>query len=179
MRSTTVLREADVPFVLAGGLAVYARGGGRSSHDVDFLIRDHDVERTLAAFEAADFRTERPEADWLVKAYDPRGLDGEILIDFIFRPVDRPVTDATLADSQELSVGAARVPVLSATELLIHGLLTLTAHECDFTAALTLTRSIREQIDFDRVREQTAASPYARAFLSLVDELDLLDKVAR
>lgn len=179
MRATTILRRADVPFVLGGGLAVYARGGGGSQHDVDFLIRESDVDRILAAFEAGGMRTERPEADWLVKAYDPHGIDGEVLIDLIFRPVDRAVTDATLADSDELSVGAARVSVLSATELLVHGLLTLTDHECDLTAALTLTRAIREQIDFDRVRQQTLTSPYARAFLTLVEELELLEKTRR
>jgi hypothetical protein len=41
------------------------------------------------------------------------------------------------------------------------------------TDALLLARAIREQIDFDRVREQTKVSPYARTFLFLVDELGI------
>jgi len=172
MRSSTVLRDAQVPFALCGGLAVYARGGVAGQHDVDFVIREVDVDRALAAFDAAQFRTERPEADWLVKAYD-----GDVLVDLVFRPVDHPVSDATLAATDELAVGAARLPVLSATDLLVHSLLRLTDHECDFSQPLSIARSIREQVDFEQVHEQTAASPYARAFLFLVDELKLVEKV--
>jgi hypothetical protein len=66
------------------------------------------------------------------------------------------------------------VPVISGAELMIHALLRVSVQECDFTAALLLARSIREQIDFARVRDQTKESPYARAFLFLAGELDLV-----
>lgn len=168
-RGAEVLREAAIPFALCGSLAAYARGGTTSDHDVDFLIRSEDADRALDAFAAAEFRTERPPEDWLVKAYH-----GPVLIDLIFRPVDRPVTAETLADVDELSVGAVRVPVLSGTALLTHSLLTLTAQECDLSSSLLLARTIREQIDFDRVREQTKGSPFARAFLYLAEDLDLI-----
>ena len=112
-RATEVLRHTGIPFAVCGGLAVYARGGTPTNHDVDVLIREEDVEPALAALAEAGFRTERPPLNWLVKAYD-----GDVLIDFIFRPVDRPVTEETLAQVDQLSIGAARVPVLSATELL-------------------------------------------------------------
>jgi Uncharacterised nucleotidyltransferase len=163
-----VLRAADVPYALCGGLATFARGGTASEHDVDFLIREQDVERALAALCDAGMRTERPPLPWLVKAYQD-----DILIDLIFRPVERPVTEETLADVDQIPIAAAMVPVLSGTELLIHSLLTLTVHECDLSAPLRLTRAIREQIDFARVRDQTKDSPYARAFLYLADELEL------
>lgn len=163
-----VLRGADVPFVLAGGIAAYARGGFRSDHDVDFLIREQDADAALHAMAEAGYRTERPPEGWLVKAY----ID-DTLIDLIFRPVDRAVTDETLADSEPLPVGPVRLPVLSGAELLIHWLLRLNAQLCDMTQPLALTRAIREQIDLERVREQTKASPYARAFLTLAEELDL------
>jgi hypothetical protein len=168
-RATEVLRHNGIPFAVCGGLAVYARGGTPTDHDVDLLIREEDAEAALAALAEAGFRTERPPLDWLVKAYD-----GDVLIDLIFRPVDRPVSEATLADVDELSVGAARVPVLSATELLIHGLRTLTAQECDLAAPLLLTRAIREQIDIDRVRAETKDSPFAQAFLFLAEQLEVI-----
>jgi len=168
-RGGEVLRHAGVPFALAGGMAVYARGGSYTDHDVDFLIREQDVQRALEAFADVGFRVERPPLDWLVKAYH-----GDVLIDLIFRPVDRPVTDEALAESDLISVDAAKVPVISATQLLVHNLLTLTTHECDMTQVLSLVRSLREQIDFDRVRAETKESPYARAFLILAEDLNLL-----
>jgi hypothetical protein len=99
---------------------------------------------------------------------------GEVLIDLIFRPVERPVTAQTFADTDELPLAAIRVPVVSGTELLIHGLLTLTPQGCDLADPLLTVRTIREQIDFDRVREETKGSPYARAFLFLAEDLDLI-----
>jgi hypothetical protein len=33
------LNEAGIPFVLGGGLAAWARGGPKTEHDVDFLLK--------------------------------------------------------------------------------------------------------------------------------------------
>src|SRR5690606_19011047 len=87
-RAASVLKQADVPFALAGGFAAYAHGGTSSDHDVDFLIREADVDRALEALVEAGFTAERPPEDWLVKVYD----EGR-LVDLIHRPVERPVTD--------------------------------------------------------------------------------------
>jgi hypothetical protein len=168
-RAAEVLRDAGIPFALCGGLAAFARGGVTTDHDVDFLILEDDADRALAALDAAGFRTEHPPEDWLVKAYH-----GEVLIDLIHRPVDRPVTAEILADVDDLSLAAVMVPVLSGTELLIHSLLRLTAQECDLAPSLLQARAIREQIDFDRVRDQTKGSPYAKAFLFLAEELEII-----
>jgi hypothetical protein len=168
-RVARVLSDMGVRFALAGGMAVYARGGHVSDHDVDFIIREQDVDGVLEALERAGLRTERPPEDWLVKAFD-----GEILIDLIYRPVERPVTDETLADTDVLAIGAIAVPVLSATELMVHRLLTFTEHECNYAGAIALARSIREQIDWNRVRDETKESPFAQAFLFLLQSLDLV-----
>ena len=37
-----------------------------------------------------------------------------------------------------------------------------------------MARSLREQIDWERVRRETAQSPYAEAFLVLLDRLDVV-----
>jgi hypothetical protein len=64
--------------------------------------------------------------------------------------------------------------VVSATQLMIHKLLSYTQHYCDFATGLPIARSLREQIDWDRVRGETAKSPYAEAFLVLLDRLDVV-----
>lgn len=168
-RVASVLKRADVRFVLAGGFAVYARGGTSSDHDVDFLLREQDIEPALEALSQAGFRTERPPEDWLVKVFD-----GPVLVDLIYRPVERPVTDEVLADSDVIRVMAIALPVLSATLLMEHKLLTFSQHRCDFAEGLPIARSLREQIDWERVRKETLESPYARAFLLLLEMLDLL-----
>jgi hypothetical protein len=168
-RVAAVLKQSDVPFVLGGSFAVYAHGGHSSDHDVDFLIREQDKDRVLEDLAAMGFEVEEPPEDWLVKVYD----DGR-MVDLIFRPVESPVTDETLADTEMLSVEAITMPVASATQLMIHKLLSYTQHHCDFATGLPVARSLREQIDWDRVRRETAKSPYAEAFLVLLDRLDVV-----
>ncbi|MEV4639408.1 nucleotidyltransferase [Actinoplanes sp. NPDC049548] len=168
-RVASVLKQAEVPFALGGSFAVYAHGGHSSDHDVDFLIREQDKERALAELSAVGFEVEQPPEDWLVKVFD----EGR-MVDLIYRPVESPVTDATLRDTVMRPVEAIHMPVLSATQLMVHKLLSYTQHYCDFATGLPVARSLREQIDWDRVREETAKSPYAEAFLVLLDRLEVV-----
>ncbi|SDX91536.1 Uncharacterised nucleotidyltransferase [Micromonospora pattaloongensis] len=169
-RVAATLKQSDVPFALGGSFAVYAHGGHSSDHDVDFLIREEDVERALAALVAEGFTAERPPEDWLVKVYDDQGR----MVDLIHRPVETPVTDETFGDTVTRCVDAIHMPVLSASQLMVHKLLSFSQHYCDFARGLPLARSLREQIDWDRVRKETANSPYAEAFLVLLDRLDVV-----
>ena len=163
------LKETGIPFCLAGSFAVYARGGESVDHDIDFLVKQEDAERALAALKEVGFRTEVPPEGWLVKAFDDDNL-----IDLIYAPVQRPVTDETLADTDEIAVSACHMRVLSATELMVHKMLTWSAHYCDFARGLPVARSLREQIDWPRVYKETVHSPYAHAFLVLIDRLEVI-----
>lgn len=168
-RVAAVLKQSGIPFALGGSFAVYAHGGHSGDHDVDFLIREQDVERALEALVEAGFTAERPPEDWLVKVWDD-----DRMVDLIHRPIETPVTDETLRDAVIRPVDAIHMPVLPATRLMVHKLLSFSQHYCDFARALPLARSLREQIDWDRVREETAHSPYAEAFLVLLDRLGVV-----
>ncbi len=168
-RVAAVLKQAEIPFALGGSFAVYAHGGHSSDHDVDFLIRERDKEHALAELAAVGFEAEQPPEDWLVKVYE----NGR-MVDLIYRPVETPVTDATFQDTVVRPVEAIHMPVLSATQLMEHKLLSFTQHYCDFARGLPVARSLREQIDWPRVRRETAHSPYAEAFLILLDRLDVV-----
>src|SRR3978361_2094555 len=98
-KSAAALRAAQVPFLLGGSLASWARGGPETRHDLDLMIRQEDVaraltalggagarpdprqdrdlmirqedvDRALTALEEAGMRPERPPEEWLVKAWD-------------------------------------------------------------------------------------------------------------
>jgi aminoglycoside-2''-adenylyltransferase len=168
-RVASTLKAAEIPFALGGSFAVYARGGHSSDHDVDFLLREQDKDQALAELAKVGFRTEQPPEDWLVKVYDE-----DRMVDLIYRPVESPVTDETLHDTEKISVEAIYMPVISATRLMVHKLLSYSQHHCDFATGLPVARSLREQIDWERVRRETAKSPYAEAFLILLDRLDVV-----
>jgi hypothetical protein len=167
-KCAAALRDAGVPYALTGGLAVWARGGPRTEHDVDFLVLPEDAERAQQALAEAGLRPDDPLEDWLLKAYD----DG-VLVDLIFRPSGGPVTREWLDRADELEVVAIRMPVSSLADVLVTKLLSLSEQSPDFSSSLEIARAVREQIDWDAVRERTDGSPFAKAFLVLVEELGI------
>jgi hypothetical protein len=168
-RVATTLDAAGIAFAVTGGAAVYAHGGPMTRHDLDVLIRSGDADAAVRALVEAGLRTtrENPE-NWLDKAWD-----GDVLVDLIHRPNERPVTDEVLARATDTRVGPALVPVLPATDVVVDKLLVLGPHRCDFTELLPIVRAVREQLDWAQIRAETADSPYAEAFLLLADRLGL------
>ncbi|WP_106180531.1 nucleotidyltransferase family protein [Prauserella shujinwangii] len=166
---TSILRASGIPFAIAGGCAVYAHGGPATEHDVDVLVTEDDAAAARQALVAEGMRAVDPPEDWLTKAYD-----GDRLVDLIYRPNQREVTHELLGRADERRIGPARAPVLPATDVLVDKLLVLEEHRCDFTPLLPIARALREQVDWSRVARETAASPYARAFLTLLAELGIV-----
>jgi hypothetical protein len=168
--AASTLRDAGIPFALAGGLAVYARGGPPTEHDVDFLIREEDADRAVELLGDAGFRSERPPEGWLYKVYD----ENDSMIDLIFAPNSRPErVQAILDRANELEVYAITVPVMTATDVLESKLRTLKEHEANYDDVLEIARACREQIDWEALRARVDDSPYAKAFFTLADELKL------
>ncbi|MEV0678887.1 nucleotidyltransferase family protein [Actinosynnema sp. NPDC050436] len=168
VKAANGLRAEGIPFALAGGCAVYARGGPATEHDVDILVREEDAKAAVSALVAVGMRAADAPEDWLLKVYD-----GDSLVDLLFRPNELPVTDETLARAEELAVSSVTLPVMPATDVMVSKLLVLDGHRCDFSELLPFARALREQIDWDAVVEATAHSPYAEAFLVLTERLDL------
>jgi hypothetical protein len=166
-----VLQEADVPFILGGGLACWARGGPKTEHDVDFMIREEDVEHAVQAFEGAGYDTEKPPEGWLWKAW----IDG-CLVDLIFHPSGGPITQETIARAEVMEVVALRIPVATLEDVMSQKLLALTEQEPDYSSVLEIARALREQIDWAEVRRRTDDSPVAKAFFTLVEELGVVDR---
>ena len=168
-KAGAALRDADIPFAVGGGFAIWARGGTASDHDVDLLIKEEDAERAMAVLADAGMRGERPPEGWLVKAYD-----GEVLVDLIYRPAGLEVDDKLLARCEPGDFEAMELPVLPPDDVLVSKLLSLTEHELDYDGVLELTRQVREQVDWASVRARTAESPFARAFFTMAEGLDLV-----
>jgi hypothetical protein len=169
-----VLQSAEIPFVLGGGLSAWARGGPRSEHDVDFLVRVEDVDVALDAFEAAGWKTERPPEGWLVKTWHPNGS----LVDLIYNPASGPVTDELIERAPLAEVMAVLVHVSTLEDVMVAKLMAMTEQEPNFGRVLEWSRALREQIDWDDVRARTEASPFARAFFTLVEGLGIVSPQA-
>ena len=53
-------------------------------------------------------------------------------------------------------------------------LMSLNDHYLDYSAPLQMARAVREQVDWHEVTQRTADSPYARAFVALLAELEIV-----
>lgn len=165
-RAAAALQEQGIPFLLGGGLGCWARGGPPSSNDIDLMLKPEDAERAQGALAEAGMRPEDPPEHWLRKAWD-----GDILVDLIFEPSGMRIDDEVIARGDELSVMAMHMRVMDLDDILITKLMALDEHSADYGDLILITRSLREQIDWRRIREATASSPFARAFFTLADGL--------
>jgi Uncharacterised nucleotidyltransferase len=169
-KAAGALREAGVPFLLAGGLASAARGGPETEHDVDLFVKREDADRALVVLEKEGFSPERPPEGWLYKAWD-----GDVFIDLIFQTAAGDVTDEHFERADEFEVYAVPMLVQAPEDLLVTKLLALDEMSLDLKSCLQIARALREQIDWEEVRERTSESPYAKAFFTLVEALEIVE----
>ena len=168
-RAAAALRDADVPFLLGGSLASWARGGPETRHDLDLIIKPADAERALQALQEAGMRPERPPEEWLLKAWDQ-----DTLVDLIYCPKGLPVDDQLIGRGEELSVLGMDIRVMAMEDVMATKLMALTEHSLRYESLLQIARALREQIDWPAVRARTEQSPFARAFFVLLEGLEIL-----
>jgi predicted nucleotidyltransferase len=173
-RATAALRDAGVPFLLGGSLASWARGGPETRHDLDLIVKEEDAERGLEVLAQTGMRPERPPEGWLFKAWD-----GDVQVDLIFAPKGLEMTDEVIERGEEMEVLAIRIRVMALEDVLATKLLALDEHSLDYSSLLQIVRALREQIDWEAVRERTNSSPYAKPFFVLVEELGIAPAAQR
>ncbi len=168
-RSAAALRDAGIPFLVAGGVASWVRGGPSTDHDLDFLVKPEDADKALNALVEAGLRPERPPEEWLYKAYD-----GDVLVDLIFNPAGLDVDDELIARGEEREVEAMTMRVIRPEDLLVSKIMAMTEHSINYRSCLEVARSLREQVDWDDVRRRTESSPYGRAFFVIAEGLGIV-----
>jgi len=170
IRAAAALREADVPFMLCGSMACWARGGPEPfTKDVDFCVKPEDAERALQALADVGMTVDRPPEGWLYKAWD----DG-ILVDLLFCPANVPVTDKAFEHADELIVMSVPMQVAAIDDIMATKLLALNEDSIDFKQLLQIARALREQIGWAALHERTAHSAYAVAFFTLLEQLGIV-----
>jgi hypothetical protein len=170
-KAAGALRDDGITFVLGGGIASAAQGGPESDHDVDLLLRPQDADRALAVLDGAGFRPERPPEGWLYKAWD-----GDVFVDLIFQTAEGDVTEDLFARATDMEVYAVPMLVLAPEDLLASKLLALDEMTLDYKPILEIARALREQVNWPSVRERTSESPFAQAFFTLIEELEIVSE---
>jgi hypothetical protein len=166
----SILKRRGHLFALAGSVAVYAHGGTQNlQHDVDFAIRPADAESVAETLREAGLVVYEPPEDWLLKA----ACLGQ-QVDLIFELAHQPVTAELLERAERLSVDSVFMPVLSPTDLVHSLIAAFSEHHCDFGAVLPIARTLREKVDWDRVRRACGDEPMPDAFFYFLERLDVI-----
>lgn len=166
--AASALKENGPRFALAGSYALWAHGAPEPSHDVDLVVADSDVASAEATLAGAGFAVEHPPEDWLFKA-----RNGDTVVDVLHCINGVRVDQAALECAEQRDVLAIAMPVLPPTTVVIQKLRSLGEHHCDFARLLPAVRAVRERLDWNHIRAQTADNDYAVAFLVLADRLGL------
>jgi hypothetical protein len=164
--AVATLRDAEVPFVLAGSFAAWARGGPEPQKDLDLMLKPEHAQAALEALVRAGMRPERPPEEWLLKAWHDK-----VMVDLIFCPAGLEMTDEVFERGESMPVMSVQTPVMALEDVLITKLYALDEHSLDFTQLLGIARALREQIDWRQLHARTSDSAYAKAFFTLVSEL--------
>jgi hypothetical protein len=168
-KCVATLRDADIPFLVGGSAALWARGGPQYVEDLDFIVKPEDAERALEALVDSGLEAGSPPEEWLLKA-----TDGEVEIDVIFDPSGFTIDDGVLARGDDMDVIGMSMPVMALEDIFTTKLLSLKEHYLDYEGLLPFARALREQVDWNGVRARTSESPFAKAFFVLIDELGIV-----
>jgi predicted nucleotidyltransferase len=173
-RVVSALDAAGIPFLIGGSLASWARGGPDTTHDLDVMVRPDDARAAQHALVRAGMRAEDPPETWLLKAWDD-----DVLVDLIHHPAGLVVDDELIARADCVNAAAMDFRVMAVEDVLFTKLNALNEHYLDFSSLLQISRAVREQVDWDRLRERTTDSPYATAYFCLLDELGIIEPGVR
>ena len=95
-------------------------------------------------------------------------------MDLIFDPQDGPIDEHTFERAEEVEVHAMKMKVAALEDVLVQKLLALGEQQPDYSSVLELARSLREQVNWDEVRERTRDSPFANAYFTLLEDLEIV-----
>jgi predicted nucleotidyltransferase len=118
-RVCRALNDAGVRYVLIGGFAVIAHGGGRFTKDLDLLVDDppENIARVKRALAILPDNAVADVADSDVERYQVVRVVDEIVIDLMGRACGLSYADV-VGDAESLDLLGVKVPVASPATLI-------------------------------------------------------------
>jgi predicted nucleotidyltransferase len=171
MRVAAALRDTEIPYLLAGSFAAWARGGPAHHTDVDFVLKPVDADRAVEALTQAGMSVRPAPEEWLRKV-----CDADVMVDLIFAPAGLEVDDAVMERGDDIEVNGMTFRVMAIDDVMTTKLFAFKEHYLDYEDSLEMARMLREQIDWDELRERCRDYPYAQPFFTLAEQLGVAEK---
>lgn len=157
------LDGSGIDFVLCGGIAVWVYGRRRETTDVDFLIREQDVNHALEVLSDAGFTIMRTDLRWLYQAFKD-----DTKVDLIFEAMGAVrLTPEVEAHAQRQELSGYEYSVISPEDLLIMKAHSLSEERSkDWYDALSILKETNGQLDWNYLIERSR--PRLRRMLGLL-----------
>lgn len=118
------LEDAQVAYLLMGGVSSAALGRPRNTHDIDIFVAPEGSFRALQALAGAGFKTEETNPRWLYKAWKYG-----VMVDVIFRSAGDIYLDGEMiARATRRTFGDCEAQVISPEDLLVIKAITAAEH---------------------------------------------------
>src|SRR5689334_4784179 len=144
-----VLGQAAVPFLVGGAFAYgYYTGIHRHTKDFDLLVRPGDIDRALAAFQEAGYKTELTMPTWIGKVFQ-----GESFVDLIFSGSNgiTTVDDEWFAHAVQGQVLERSVKICPMEEMIWSKAFVINRERYDGGDITHLLRAHGDDLDWDRL----------------------------
>ncbi len=148
-RGLRALVDADVPFLVGGGYALFAYlGRWRSTKDIDLFIEAPVLEQTLYTLARAGFQVEVTDTSWLAKAKRE-----DALIDIIFCSYNGlfPVDESWHDNGREAEVLGVPVRVVGPEEIFVSKCFVAARDRFDGGDVSWLVRAMGHELDWQRI----------------------------
>ncbi|MHB1132258.1 MAG: nucleotidyltransferase [Chloroflexota bacterium] len=152
---TDALERAGIPYVVGGGLAVWAYGRRRWTKDVDIFVKPEHAALALDALAAADFRTEMTDPIWLYK-----GFKRDVLVDIIFRSKgDIYLDEEALRRGQRRPIDGFEFLFMAPEDLVVRKIFAMVEDRRDWYDAISIIDGLEGKIDWPYLLERSQPDP--------------------
>ena len=113
--AVSAIEGTGAAYLGMGDIASSALGRPRWTRDIEIFVRPEHAERVLEALASEGFRTERPTAGWLYKAYRD-----DVVVDVVFQTQGAITVDEEMIRRARTRVfSGVRMPMLPPEDLLV------------------------------------------------------------
>ena len=152
---TDALEANNVPYLVGGGIAVWAYGRQRWTKDIDIFVRPEDAVRAMDALAAGGFQTEYTDPVWIYKAFKRHEM-----IDVIFKSKgDIYLDHAAISRGVKRAVDNIEFTCMSPEDLIIRKIFAMIEERPDWYDGISVIDGLDGKLDWQYLLERAEKDP--------------------
>lgn len=160
--ATQAIDEQKVPYIVGGGISVWAYGRQRETKDVDVFTLPKYADDILQVLSSIGFRTEHSDEKWIYKAFR-----GDAMVDVIFRNTRGIETDELMIENGRLAkINGFEFKVMSPEDLIYIKIISVLEDSPHWEDSYAIVKNRGPSIDWNYLTKRFAEEP--RTLLSFM-----------